>query len=256
MTIKLPQYTYALQISTTFLDAVRNSKFIIPEYLIDFKDISFNLCNTTDQLYDSLRTLKDNIAEKMITIDAIPQFLVKPHNSVSAHFNALKVLEFYDYEKNAVIETDIQGLLEEESDIAEQVISKVNIKWVNLLKGAELSFSSKNPEKVRHTITSLRELITQIIHYLAPDSELREKYKDEKWYSNNKPTRKARLHYIQTNRFGNDELLDFIDKDISAILALFDVFQAGTHTVKSNITDEQLKFILIRVKLLITQLLG
>ncbi len=95
MAIQLPRYTYKLQLSSTFLDAIKDTCFIIPEHLIDFKEINLALSNSTDQLYNSLNALKETVAEKMITIDAIPEFLIRPHNSVSAHFNTLKKLKFY-----------------------------------------------------------------------------------------------------------------------------------------------------------------
>ena len=251
----MPEYVHKLQISTTFLETIRNTNFIIPNYLIDFKKIALTLNTNTDHLYNSLKTLTGIVADNQITIDAIPEFLIKPHISVSAHFNTLNNLKFYEYEKSTEADKELQIEFEEASNSAEQIISKVNIEWISLLKGAELSFSSKNPDKIRHSITSLRELITQIIHYLAPDSVIKEEYKEDKWYSDNRPTRKARLHYIQSKRFGTDILVNFIEKDIAAILALFDVFQAGTHRVISKLTDEQLKLIIERVKLLVVQLL-
>jgi len=255
MTIQLPAYIHEFQISATFLEAIRSTNFIIPKYLQDFKEIAVTLNNSTDHLYNSLKGLTNIVADNQITIDAIPEFLIKPHISVSAHFNILKDLQFYKYDQNDKIDEEFKLEFEEASNNAVQKISKVNVEWINLLKGAELSFSSSNPDKIRHSITSIRELMTQIIHFLAPDSIIKEGYKEDKWYHDNKPTRKARLHYIQTKRFGNDILVDFIEKDIEAILALFDVFQAGTHSVRSNMSDGQLKFVIDRVKILIVQLL-
>ena len=114
---------------------------------------------------------------------------------------------------------------------------------------------SKNPDKVRHTITSLRELITQILHTSAPDNELKQKYTEPKYYYNGKPTRRTRIEYILFNKYSNSSLVDIIDKDIVAILEMFNLFQEGTHKVVSSLSDDELKFILKRTILLIEQLL-
>jgi hypothetical protein len=81
-------------------------------------------------------------------------------------------------------------------------------------------------------------------------------FSDEKWYSNNNPTRKARLNYILMTKYGNDVLLDFIEKDIEAIIAFFEIFQKGTHEIVSSIGPNQLRSILKRAKMLICELIN
>lgn len=252
--MQLPTYFDNFRISSAFIDSIKSMEFVVPKYFIGIDNYINSLNSVSNQLYSSLKTLTATIADTQITLDAIPDYLVKPHTSVSAHYKLLKDFKFYEYH-NDDIENDIENEIRDASNVAESVISNVNKNWLKLLKGAEMSLLSKNPDKIRHAIISLRELLTQIMHTLAPDEEIKSRYKEPEWYSDKRPTRRARLHFILSNIFGNDILVDFIEKDISAILSLFEVFQKGVHSIVSNISDDQLKFIIVRVKLLIIELL-
>jgi hypothetical protein len=115
---------------------------------------------------------------------------------------------------------------------------------------------STNPDKVRHATTSLRELLTQVLHSGAPDIAVEAELKDPRWYSNGRPTRKARIYFILTQKYGDDILLDFLEKDIEAIESLFSLLHKGTHEVASSIGGDDLAFIVKRVRLTICQLLN
>ena len=66
--------------------------------------------------------------------------------------------------------------------------------------------------KVRIIQNTMGTVVGLVLMALAPLAW--GKYKEDKWYYNNRPTRKARLHYIQFKRFGNDIMVDFIEKEI------------------------------------------
>ena len=114
---------------------------------------------------------------------------------------------------------------------------------------------SNNPDKVRHTIASLRELLTAILHRFSPDDQVRTSLPDEKWYHEGKPTRRARLHFILQRKHASTLLLDFLDKDIEATLELFELYQRGTHQIVSNVSPDEVAFVLARSKVLIGELI-
>lgn len=251
----LPKYAFDFQTASTFIEALKIPNYSNPKFLLDFSEFGKNLLLVTDKLYGSYSNLRTLVGETLITLDAMPDYLIKPALNTSAQYKTLRDLKFIETDNTYILEEDFDEIVNEACDSTDADISRVEPKWTILLKGAEQSLASSNPDKVRHTITSLRELITQIIHRLAPDDSIKEKYKDSKWYHKGKPTRRARLHYILTKVYGNDILLDFVDKDIEAILALFDIYQSGTHKIISIISNVELSFIVKRTKLFISQVL-
>jgi hypothetical protein len=109
----------------------------------------------------------------------------------------------------------------------------------NIYIGALEALQSKNSDKVRHYTTSLRELFTHVLHLLSPDNKIKEWTKDKNHYSNGRPTRKARLLYI-TRKFNNDKFEKFVNTDINATIEFIDLFQEGTHSIKSSYSESQL----------------
>jgi Predicted pPIWI-associating nuclease len=118
---------------------------------------------------------------------------------------------------------------------------------LDLLEGARAAFAAKQPDYVRHFTTSLRELFTHVLHRLAPDVEVREFGTNPEDFANGKPTRGARLRYICKN-VNTGRFTDFVKKDVAAMLAFADLFQAGTHEVKSVYTVSQLRALLVRME--------
>ena len=116
-----------------------------------------------------------------------------------------------------------------------------------LLQGARAAVMSDNPDRGRHVTTSLRELITTVLHALAPDDCIRQWSTDKRHFSNNRPTRRARIEYVHRH-INADPLTRFVEKDVQSILLLFELLQVGTHGVESRFTDSQLDFMLQRTE--------
>jgi len=251
----LPAYSETFLLSSSILEVYKHSQFLIPEYLHDFTSANELLLNSTNVFSSELEVLTNINFKSPIIFDNLPELLISPVLSGSAHFQALKDLNFYDIEISDESEEEYNEVIEENCSIAESKIESANKEWIILLQGAEISLSSRNPDKVRHTITSLRELMTQILHHFAPDAVLKETYSDQKYYHDGKPTRRARIEYILTQKYGNTSLVKIIDTDIIACLELFNLYQSGTHKIISTLGDDELLFILKRTKLLIEQLI-
>ena len=251
----LPQYSKDYLLSSSILEAYSHSILVVPDAFKDYEAQNKILIDATKQLSSGLEKISIDIIKPPIIFDTIPDYLISPVMSGSSHFQVLKNLHYIDTSVDNETEGSYFEAVDDYCSMAVKKIEAANKNWLVLLNGAEQSFLSKNPDRVRHTITSLRELITQILHTCAPDDDLKRKYTDSKYYHNGKPTRRTRIEYILSNKYSNSSLADIIDKDIVAILEMFILFQEGTHKVVSSLSDDELKFVLKRTILLIEQLL-
>ena len=251
----LPQYSNKFLLSSSMLEVYRHSIITVPDIFKKFEMQNKTLIDSTKQLSSVFENINIDIIKLPILFDTLPDYLIAPIMSGSSHFQVLKSLNYIDTSVGDETEEEYFDIVNDNCSIAEKKIRSINPDWLVLLNGAEQSFLSKNPDKARHTITSLRELITQILHMYAPDNELKLKYTDQKYYHQGKPTRKARIEYILRTKYSSSALLDIVDKDIVAMLEMFNLFQKGTHSVVKTLSDKELKFILKRTKLLIEQLI-
>ncbi|MEO0770904.1 MAG: hypothetical protein AAFY72_16030, partial [Cyanobacteria bacterium J06649_4] len=125
---------------------------------------------------------------------------------------------------------------------------------LTLVNGARLSLRSDNPDKARHVTTSVRELFTHVLHYFAPDNDIKSWSSDPNHYHNNRPTRRARVLYI-CRRFSNGPLTKFVEADVKATLALVDSLNSGTHGIESKFSEAQLQAVVCRMESLVLYLL-
>lgn len=133
-------------------------------------------------------------------------------------------------------------------------LSSIDPVLTKMLEGAKDSLKSKNPDRIRHFSISLRELYTHVLHHLSPNEEIRKWSKDPSHYVNKKPTRKARLLYI-CRGINHDSFTDFVKSDIDSVLSFVNLFQGGTHSIKSKLTDKQLDAMLLRMESTLTYLI-
>jgi|GEM_PF-2923531 hypothetical protein len=99
-------------------------------------------------------------------------------------------------------------------------LESLDASFPNMLRGAEQTICSQNPDHCRHFASSYRELFTHVLHLLAPDNEVKQWTKDPNHYDKDgRPTRRARLKYIARNH-NNDTFDDFLIKDFVNQMAL------------------------------------
>jgi hypothetical protein len=168
------------------------------------------------------------------------------------YFNSADLLESTvpkfdpdEYEEERVLVRT--GIRESTYDSIIIQLSEVNQGWVDMLAGAREAFRSTNPDKTRHCITSLRELVREIMQHFSPDKHIETWSTSETDFHNKRPTRRARLQYISRN-INHGPFTEFVEKDIAAILAAIDLFQAGTHAANSKLTEAQVAALIARVE--------
>lgn len=121
--------------------------------------------------------------------------------------------------------------------------------------GAHDAMRDRKADRTRHILSSLRELWNHLLHCLAPDQHVRG------WVSKDgkellhrgSPTRKARILYV-CRHLNHEPLTDFIDKDTRALLEMMDLFNR-VHQLKLELTDEQLRALLLRTDSWLTYIL-
>lgn len=116
-----------------------------------------------------------------------------------------------------------------------------------MLDGARAAYAARGPDYVRHFTTSLRELFTQVLHQLAPDPDVRGFSDNPDDFPRGKPTRAVRLRYI-CRAIDSGPFTEFVEKDIRAMVAFAELFQAGTHEAVSSYTPPQLRALLARME--------
>jgi len=168
-------------------------------------------------------------------------------------FNEINLLEsvtvrgakdIWFVEQKQQIQQEVQG--DTDSRLI-ALLEEIDKDLLSLLKGAKFSLQSNHPDHARHFATSLRELFTQVLHALAPDSELEKWTNDLAHYHNQRPTRKARLLYI-CRAINKEPFTKFLEKDIEATLAFLDLFQGGTHKIVISYSADQLTAMLVRME--------
>ncbi len=157
------------------------------------------------------------------------------------YFSTANLLESISVDEKITIDEEVlksEIIYENEISLSEH-LPKFDTGLYNMWKGAIETLNSQNSDRIRHFITSIRELFTHLFQRLASDTDVKTWTNDPVHFFNGRPTRKTRLLYIFRNI--NDKLFaDFLQKDIETTIALIDVFQKGTHSVNSSFTEYQL----------------
>jgi len=148
------------------------------------------------------------------------------------------------------------GFLTSVPNLLRNIDSNLLVPW----EGACQALNQKSADWVRHTIISLRELVTSLLHRFAPDEQIDLCVGDPNAPSdlsdrfNGRPTRKARLTFIYL-KLRNSQLKDFYTAEIKANLELIDILNKGTHITASAWTDKEVRAILRKVESLVVVLI-
>jgi hypothetical protein len=122
-------------------------------------------------------------------------------------------------------------------------LGSLDPSFPKMIKGAQQTIFSRNPDHCRHFASSHRELSTLILHLLAPNDQVKNWTKDPNHFDKDgKPTRKARLKYIARNHH-NKTFVDFLIKDFENQMALLN---ADEHRNSQEYTDQELNTLHMR----------
>ena len=157
--------------------------------------------------------------------------------------NTISRDETEEYVENAdTLESEIREDIESS---LEELLVYVNPEIKRLWLGAKESLSSTNPDKKRHVVVSLREMLTHILHGIAPDNEVSKWISKPSHYHEGRPTREARLLYVCRD-INHGPFKQFVNKDVDSHIKFIRLFQRGTHEIDISFTDQQLKTLIVR----------
>jgi hypothetical protein len=157
------------------------------------------------------------------------------------YFTSANLLETISIEEDICFEEEVikNKILYENEISLNEYLPKIDSGLYRMWQGAIEAYHSENTDKIRHFVTSIRELFTHLMQKLAPDKEIRSWTSEESLFHEKRPTRKARLLYICRN-ISNDPFNKFVNKDVEATLAFIDIFQRGTHKINPYFTSNHL----------------
>lgn len=148
-------------------------------------------------------------------------------------FNNARLLETIS------VEPELYEIEEESVDDLEELLALIDPELIRLLRGARKAFASNNPDRVRHTITSFRELLTHVLQRLAPDHEVKNWSTSDDDFQEGRPTRRARLMYI-CRSINCPPFSKYVQKDVEMMVEVAELLQRGTHQVTIPYTEKQL----------------
>jgi hypothetical protein len=149
----------------------------------------------------------------------------------------------------------------DDADIVDDIENELNATlrsrekgYLEVLDGAKQAAISDNPDRIRHTTTSLRELLTRILHDLSPDEQVKKWSVKKEDYSNGRPTRRCRVAYIFRN-LAHSKVAPLIENDIKFIVDFFNFFNKGTHELMPTLSVDDLKYLICKTESTILLLL-
>jgi hypothetical protein len=116
-------------------------------------------------------------------------------------FSNANFLEAISIEQNETVEEQLlknEVLYENEIKLNEY-LPLIENGLYEMWQGAVEAYSSKHHDKIRHFAVSLRELLTHLLHILAPNDEVNLWTNDPQMFHKGQPTRNCRLSYICRN---------------------------------------------------------
>lgn len=145
------------------------------------------------------------------------------------------------------VEREIEANIEDEIEASvDQLLADVNPDLRVIWLGAKKALRSENPDRSRHVAFALRELVTHVLHALAPDEAIRNWANDQSCFHNGRPTRKARVLYI-CRGIDHEPFTKFIRADAKANIEFINLFQRG-HELAVSFSEEQLETLVRRTE--------
>ena len=209
-------------------------------------------------LADSYRSLVHSFEERADFLASFPPFVSElPPLEILTNARLIDYLSrtieeiLAEPDAGLLIEADLEKEIE---STTEQLLTSLRPDLYRLLQGAKHALRSDNPDRGRHVVASLRELVTHLLHTVAPDDEVRAWTSNRAHFCNDRPTRKARLLFI-CREVNHGPFERFVTADVAAHLEFIALFQYGIHKLQVAFSDEQLRALIGRTEALVHFLL-
>lgn len=249
--------------------SVAESAFLAQERLLRFSPESLGIAagfaagdiyevrSSFFTLTSSYRALMQSFEENELLIPSFPPIISQgpsievftSANTMGAISNTLAEELLYESESQA--EHDLTEKIEASLD---ELLTALDTTLRDVWRGAKMALHSDNPDRMRHVVVSLRELVNHVLHRIAPNDEIERWTTDHIHFHDGRPTRAARVLYI-CRGINHGPFADFISADVKASIACFDLFQRGTHELCIMFSECQIKTLVFRTESLLRFLL-
>jgi hypothetical protein len=212
------------------------------------QDSFYSLGQSYDQLVASVATTADLLRLPEHTLPGAGGELILAGHAI----RTINPAPYYEEEGAVVLEEYVPEEEGEETCII--ILEDIHPPLAEMYRGAQAAIISSHPDHARHALTSMRELVTKVIHLLAPTDAVLAWVPDDKMLHKGRPKRRARLAYILRD-INHGGLTSFIEAKIKCTLELFNTFQR-LHEDNPNLTKTQLQALLLNVSHLVEFLFG
>ena len=240
-------------------EVIAKASLLAQERLLNlhWNDLEKSVFRKTGELSGALESFKSltknynsfvrSFSEKQFNITDFPPFVSGlPPIEILISSDLIDTISRTEDEKYVEEADNIEDEIREDIESSlEELLVHVNPEIKRLWLGAKEALSSTNPDKKRHIVVSLREMITHILHSIAPDAEVKKWTTDPSHYCNGRPTREARLLFVCRN-INHGPFKEFVNQDVKSHIKFISLFQRGTHEININFTDQQIKTLIVR----------
>ncbi len=216
-------------------DATDIFDFEIQRSLFGFEHALTNLVNAITGLDELVRrpsfVLPWSTHELYSTDQVLRSLGTSDHRSRSCdlELETQKVTE--DYEQSAMIET----------------LASFDPSWGRMYEGACVALDATNPDRSRHVLASLRQLLDSVVKAFAPVGEVEQwigEHGDNCLSNKNGPTLRAKFLYVVKD-LDDEPLADFVKADVDVMLKLYRLYNR-LHQDETGFTGVQLRAIVFR----------
>lgn len=143
---------------------------------------------------------------------------------------------------------------EEDQCSIDELLDTLDPDLSSIWLGAREALRSENPDRGRHVVVSLRELITHALDTVAPISEVQGWTSDPSHFHQGRPTREARILFA-CRGVNHGPFARFVNADVRATIEFISLFQRGTHELAASFSETQLRALVTRTESLLRFLL-
>jgi len=254
--LTLAEIAHRLTISESMIvgidfEAIRRS-MVLPELAISgLRDAISDMTEDYRNLADSIQTYTD--------ITHLPTFVLPSATreifATGYAVDALQVPNEADSEED-LSQLQVATEVAEETSICVSLLQGVDPTLARPYMGARDALHNGNPDRARHILTSLRELWNHLLRQLAPNEHVLAwiPKDDKELLHEGRPTRRARVLHICRD-LNHSPLSDFVVHDTRALVKLIEFFNR-VHELESELTDAQLRALLLRTDSWLTYILN
>lgn len=136
--------------------------------------------------------------------------------------------------------TDAELAELQETDVDEELGDldpDLGARW----RGALFALHPRNPDAARHFCTSAREMLSDMLEIVAPSDLVESDDPTCERTEQGTVSRRARIRFcLRRSGIYERDLEDFVEQDVTNVLALFHEFNTGTHGAAGRFTLPQL----------------